>query len=420
MQQQVAVAHLVQAAGFQEEAHVALQFLAAQERRFKARHDLFLLGRERIGVGRIDGWEHLVGELVLDAVNHHGAALTVNLAEQVAVVELKAGILLDQRRFDLELDDGHGLLDLHVQLKFGGRQGGVALQPEAYARIVAVSLLRERRQRQDVDAVRVLKNRQVAIARADAHDVGDAPALAERGAHPHDVVIAPLDIDVMVRDERFHDGVGGRAAVVDVADDVQAGNGQTLNGLRERLDKVDSPPGAHRGVDDSVVVGFLVGRVHVGGDQLLKQVGELLRQLLAHAAAGVLARGAAHHGHQARDVGCVEGGLVSAFGQHELGLFARIIDERAEASLLRFGKLVAEHLVHLQADGAGPVTQDMAERLGFAVDVGSEEFGTLGQIHDGAQVDDLGRCQLQRGEAAAEQLQITLAGDVHEASLDKL
>ena len=44
------------------------------------------------------------------------------------------------------------------------------------------------------------------------------------------------------------------------------------------------------------------------------------------------------------------------------------------------------------------VAQDVAERLGFAVDVGAEELRALREVQDGAQVDDLGRRQLLRGE----------------------
>ncbi len=417
MQQQVAVADLVQAAGFQEEAHMTLQLLTAQKRRLQTHHDLFLFGRERIGVGRIDGRKHLVDQLVLDAVNDDGAAVAVDLPQQVAIVELEARILRDKGRLDLELDDGHSLLDLHVQLDLGRRQVGVALQAESHARIVAIGLLRERGERQNVDAVGVFQDGQVAVARADAHDVGNAPALPERGAHPDDVVVAPLDVDVVMRDERFHDGVGRGAAVVDVADDVQAGNGQALNGVRERFDQIDAAPGAHGGVHDGVVVRFLVGSVDVDPDQFFEQVGELIRQLLSHAAARVLASGTAHNGDQARNVGGVERGFVLACGQHELGLFARVVDQRAQAALFLLGKRIAEDLVDLQANGSRPVAQDMTECLGLAVDVGSEKLGPLRQAHDGAQVDDLGRSQLQRGEAAAEQLQITLTGDVHEASL---
>ena len=81
MEEQAAVVHLVQAARLQEEVHVALQLLAAGERLLEALHDLLFLGCEAVGVGRVHRGEHRVGERVLHAVEHHRAALVVDLVQ---------------------------------------------------------------------------------------------------------------------------------------------------------------------------------------------------------------------------------------------------------------------------------------------------------------------------------------------------
>ena len=398
MEHEVAVADLVQAAHFQEEAHMTLQFLASGERGLQAAHHLFLGRREREGVLRVDRGEHAIGQRVFHAIDHHGARLVIDLVQQLAAFQPELGVLVDQRRLHLELDDGHGLLDLHVHLKLGRRQVGVALQAETHARIVTVRVKGEARQRQDVDAVGVLQDGQVAVAGAVAHHVRDAAALPEGRAHPHDVVVAPLDVHIMLCLQRLHDDIGLRAAIVDVADDVQLADGQALDELRERLDERDAATGAHRRIKDAGIVRFFVHAVIVLVHQLLDDVGELGGQRLAHAACRVLARRALTHRHQARHHGGVPGALVFHARQDQLRLLSRIVDERGQLALLGLGQLIAERLVHLQTDGTRPVAQDVAERLGFAVDVGAEELRALREVQDGAQVDDLGRRQLLRGE----------------------
>ena len=205
-----------------------------------------------------------------------------------------------------------------------------------------------------------------------------------------------------------------RAAVVDVADDVQLVDGQALDQLRERLDERDAAPGAHRRIEDARVVRLLVHAVVVLVHQLLDDVGELGGKRLAHAACRVLARGALAHRHQARHDCGVPGALIFHARQDQLRLLTRVIDERGQLALLGLGQLIAERLVDLQADGPRTVAQDVAERLGLAVDVRAEELRALREVQDGAQVDDLGRRQLLRGERSGQQFQVALLIRFHE------
>ena len=119
MEQQVAVVDFIKATRFQEETHMALQLFAPRERRNQAIHDVLLARRELIWVARIDGREHLVGQFVFHAVAHHSAAFVIDLIEQLATLEAECRVLIDKRAFDLELNDGHRLLDFHVHQNLG-------------------------------------------------------------------------------------------------------------------------------------------------------------------------------------------------------------------------------------------------------------------------------------------------------------
>ena len=300
VEEQVAVVHLVEASRFQEELHVAAELLASGERGDEALHHVLFGGREGVGVLRVDGREHLVGELVLGAVEHHRAASVVDLVQKLAVAKAESRILVDELAFHLELDNRHRLLDLHVHLELGGGKVGVALEREPDARVVGVGVERERGERQNVDAVGVFQDGEVAVARAVAHHVRDATALAKRGTHPHDVMIAPLDVHRMVRHERVHDGVRRGAAVVNVADDMQLVHREALDHGRERFDERDTAARAHRRINDGAVVGFLVNTVAILGQKLLDDVGELAWHGAADFGVRVLAGGALADRDEAR------------------------------------------------------------------------------------------------------------------------
>ena len=162
----------------------------------------------------------------------------------------------------------------------------------------------------------------------------DAAALAERGTHPHDVVVSPLDVKRMVARERVHDDVRVRPAVVDVADDVQMVDGEALDEQAQRLDERAHAVRADDGVDDGRVVGPLVHAVAILRHELLDEVGEVLRQRLAHARARVLLRRALAHGHEARQRLLVPGLGVVGLRELKLHLLARVVDERGERALL--------------------------------------------------------------------------------------
>ena len=344
------------------------------------------LGREAIRIRRVDRREHLVGKLVGDAVDDHRAGVVVDTMQKLAILEAEARVIVDEARLHLELDDGHGLLDLDVHLELLRGQIGVAFQAERHARVVLIRLERERRERQDVDAVSVFQYGQVAVPRAVAHHVRDAPALPERGAHPHDVVVAPLNVEGVIVRQGVHDGIRMRTAVVNIADDVQVIDGQPLDEQAKLLDERAAAPRAYDRVDDGGVVGVFIRTVTRLGHKLLDDVGEIGRERFAHLRARVLARRMLAHRHEARQRGGIPCARVVDLGQDKLHLLARVVDERGERALLRRRERIAEHLVDFKTHVARPVAQDMRERLVLTVNVGCEELGALRKVQNRAQL----------------------------------
>ena len=190
------------------------------------------------------------------------------MVEQQAVVHPEFRTAADDLAFQLELYDRDRLVHAgrSVGLSFHRRSHPNALRTrdEQFAGVVSIRLsMANVAKRQEVDAIAVLKGCQVAVAHAHADHVGDAPRVAGGGPHPEDVVVAPLDVEVMVVAKRVHDDVGARPAVVDVADDVQQVDRQALDQVAHGDDEVIGPAGRDDRVDDLVHIGGLVRLVRL-------------------------------------------------------------------------------------------------------------------------------------------------------------
>ena len=205
---------------------------------------------------------------------------------------------------------------------------------ELLARVVAVGLHSERGQRHEIDAVALLERGEVGVAQRQSQHVADAGLVARTGSHPEDVVVAPLYVPRVVLAQRVHDDVGARSAVEDVAQDVELVDGQPLYDVAECYDEVVGASCGDDGIDNDVDVGGLVVVLGALVEQLLDDVGEVLRQRLAHLRAGIFAGDVATHLDQLVDGDVVPVVDVLVGSLDELQLLLRVVDERAELLLL--------------------------------------------------------------------------------------
>ena len=248
--------------------------------------------------------------------------------------------------------------------------------------------------------------------------MGDAAALAERSAHPHDVMIAPLNIDRMMIDKGFHNRIGMRATVVNVAYDVQSLNGQTLNQPAQRLNECRPPTSSHNSVDDSGVICLFIKVTRIGVHKLFDDVREVFRQGFANAGTSVFTRSAFTNGNQTRQHFSVPHSLIRNLRKLQTGFLPGVINQRCERALFFLRKLIAKHVIDLQANRARTISKDMGERLIFAMNIGSEEFRALRQIKNRAQIYNLGGRFCDRGKRARKKFEIALFSSIHtQASL---
>ena len=211
----------------------------------------------------------------------------------------------------------------------------------------------------------------------------------------------------MVLHKAVHDLGRTAAAVEDVAHQVQVVDGKALDERGERADKGLGRVGLENRVDDALVVAHaVVVLVGVRVQELVDDIGVVVRDGLAHLGARVAARESARHGDEPVEHGAIPGGGVEHLLVGELDLLVRVVDEGAELALLVFVEFGCKDLVHVLANHARAVVEDMHERLVLTMQVAHKMLSSLGEIEDRLQIDDLGEDGLLVGELPGEQLEV--------------
>ena len=312
--------------------------------------------------------------------------------------EAELWIAGDELAFELELDDGDGLLHpRHLQR---------LAQPHALAgklcrRVVAIHIARQFLQRRERDAVAFLKLRETSVAQGKAQHRGDARIAPEARAEPRGIVVAPGDRHVRLVHDDVNDAVDARTAVAEIASDDELRDEQIANDARREPQEIQLPP---------VLQDRLQQRIEIRGAALeihaVEQLAE--RRTKAGREDGLHRRHVVPPREHAQDFK-----LQPAHPPHEDSprrrireallheRLARVVDEVEQLQLLRIAQALAERLVHQRTKAARGVVDDVLELHVFAMHVADDMDGALWQSERGAQPGDGRERSLRRGELIA-------------------
>ena len=410
MKQQIPVVNLVEAALGIEETDVVLQLLAALKGFGELVDDRGFLRGQLIGIRRIHGREIGVLQRIDRAVDGDAAVCVINLIQQKAIFHAVFRMSENLLPFQLEKDNRDGLVHAGgEQLVLLGIMRGVRLRElhgKAGYVAVFVDLIGKNREGTQRDAVTCLQNLEVVVVDGVGEHGGHQGTTAGSGAHPENVVVAPLDIHAVIVQERVHDDVRPGTAVKDVADDVHMVHGQPLDHRAERGDEIRRLADFDDGGDDVLIVFLLVKFITVGVQQFLNDVCVVRGQGLADLGAGVARAYAAAELDKTIESDAVPLIQVVDLGLELLQLLLGIDDQGGELVQLRAGNAVLEEHVQPLPDDAGAGVENMEKGLVFSVYVGDEVLAAFRKIQDCLQVDDLGSGGAERGILPGEHSQI--------------
>ena len=352
--------------------------------------------------GSMVGKERVAQRIGL-AVDLDRTLVPIDAVQQAAVLEVHLGVAPDGLALELELHDRRCLL--HPRHRPHLAQA-VAARHEALCRVVGIDAAHQVLEGLHGDAVAFLELRQAAVAHRDAQDVGDERLLAEGGADPGGIVVAPgeghVGLALQVADHPVRPG----PAVEAIAGDDQLVDGeiaQDVDGEPNRLGDAVVP---HQGVDDRVgVLALAIGRRLA--EHLLEEGRVLGGEDPLHAPVRAAARQGAHDLEQIAHRASGPGPhrlAPTQLRKHAVEHLARIEDERQQILQLGRGETLGEHSLDQRAQRTRGVVDDVAQLGVLAVHVADHVNRSPRQGQLGRQPCDLGdgraRCRETDGQAA--------------------
>ena len=200
VEQKVAVLFFINAALGVQKARVARKALAFGKALAQfGQHVLFRAGKPR-GAFLFHRGEIGVAQRPAPALHLHGEGLKIDVLQKRAPLHAELGVAGNDGAFQLEQNDGNGLVHARGAPQIFLRIFTAGLRARQKARHVAVGvrLLGKQRKGPQADAIAVLQRFEVVVGQRCANDAGHAHLAARGRAHPLHVVVAPLHVHRVV------------------------------------------------------------------------------------------------------------------------------------------------------------------------------------------------------------------------------
>ena len=392
--QQAAVLNVVYAALGIQEGNVLLQLFAVAEGCHQlVQHKLFV-GIQAGRVLWIYRGEVAVPQGIDLAKIIHRSGFVINAAQKIPPLHLEIRVAVDHFALQLQHQDGDGLVHDSTAVQHSvrvGAAGGVGVRHPNGQVLIAVILLRHAQQVAQIDAVKIFNHAVVVVGKGGFQHRAAAQRAASGGTHPHNVVVAPLEIHVVVGHQSVQDQVRAGAAVKQVTNNVQLVHRKALDQLTQADDEsVRAVIGDNAAHDLAIVEGFVVV-LKVGVQKLVNDMPTALRQAGTHIFPCVLGRNKAAYIDQAQQRLAVPGFQLKAFrvaGLEQGQLARRVVDQGGKLGTDGLGHVFTQDKVNFFADNTGSGVQQVDKSLIFAVQVTDIMLGTLGQLGGGFQADN--------------------------------
>ena len=244
---------------------------------------------ETVWIGRIYGREILIVKLMLSIPKHYCSLLIIDLVKKKPVLQFVFRVSHYSLSFNLELAYGYCLVHSCHKLLVH-RIVFVCfycLRPECCTRVIGINLLCHGCQRSQVNSVSHLHHVKVVVFDVYSQHIGNACPASRCRTHPENVVIAPLEINIVIVHEIIHNLVGSSTSVPNVSYYMESVNSQTADNICHLNDEILSFSALNQGVNNLHIV-FTHVVLRIGMEQFIDDVCILLGKSLADLGLGVL------------------------------------------------------------------------------------------------------------------------------------
>ena len=187
---------------------------------------------QSVRICRIYSREIGITQSIFFSFIYKDAAFKINLLQKFTISHSEFRTAVDDFSFQLKLDNGNGFMHLSNQtqsLLIIMSIGKVHFRHENRARIIGIRIHCKSSQWKQIDSVSVFKCPQITIAHRHTYHVSDTTIITGSCSHPKNIMISPLNIEVVVITQCIHNDMCTGTTVVNITYDMKRINSQTLN-----------------------------------------------------------------------------------------------------------------------------------------------------------------------------------------------
>ena len=253
-------------------------------------HQIMLLVCQPIRISRIDCREIGIEQSIFLPFILENSPLKIYQMQQLAPLHTEIRTTVNDGSFQLQLYDGNGFMHLGNEtqrLFIVAGIGEVQFRCKNLTGIISINIHGKGRQRKQVDAVSVFQCSQIGITHGHTNHVCHTGIISRRRPHPKEIMITPLDIEVVIIAKRIHNNMCPRTTVINITNNMQGINGKTLDQITHSYDKVIGTLGRNDGTDDDINIRMLIRIYSRFMQQLLNDIGKIFRQSFPHFGTGI-------------------------------------------------------------------------------------------------------------------------------------
>ncbi|MBR8707062.1 hypothetical protein IX324_002879 [Bacteroides pyogenes] len=199
-----------------------------------------------IGVGRVYCRKICILQRIFLSFVHENPFFKIYFVQQFSIFHAELRTTIDNSSLQFKLDNGDSFMHLSNQaycLFIVRCIGKTHFRSKYRTWIIGVSIHGECGQRKQVDTISVFKRRQIAVTHRNTNYIRNTTVIPRCGSHPKNIMISPLNVEIMIIAQSVHNNVRPRATVINVSYNMQRINRQPLNQVAHRNDKIIRPPG---------------------------------------------------------------------------------------------------------------------------------------------------------------------------------
>ena len=162
-------------------------------------------------------------------------------------------------------------------------------------------------------------------------------------------MISPLNINRMVRHKLIHNNMWSRTSVIDVSDNMQMTNRQTLNQFTHSYNEFLCPSNSYNRTDNCIIIRFFIRHIIFLCDQFLDHISKIRRKCFSYFRSGIFTCCSFTHLNQAVQRNLIPVLHILLRFLNPVHLLFRIINKSSKGLFIPATHSIPEYIINFTA-----------------------------------------------------------------------